>query len=139
MPGFSSQANLLSRCLQLLAAVGANAEQLQAADPLKVRLDESVERLRGLLTRRDTLKAEKQILSRQLLDTAQEVNDVYLDLRATVRAALGTRSEKLTEFNLKPRRKVLRTDRRKAVPAPEPQRKAVVQQPAPAPEPDPAE
>lgn len=138
MPGFSSQAALLSRSLQLLAAVGANAEQLQVADPLRVRLDQAVERLRSLMTRRDTFKAEKQVLSRQLKDTAQEVNDLYLDLKVTVTAALGTRSEKLTEFGVVPRRKVLRTERRKAGAAPEAPRKSA-KDPAPVPEPDPAE
>jgi uncharacterized protein (UPF0335 family) len=124
MPGFKSYTGLVATSQQLLAAVTANADQLQAAEALRGQFDQAVTQLRDLVTRRDTFKAEKQVMSRQLIDVAQRVVDLGIDLKAMLKAILGSRSEKLTEFTLKPRRKVLRTERPKASAAALAKRKA---------------
>jgi uncharacterized protein (UPF0335 family) len=124
MPGFKSYTGLVAASQQLLSAVTANADQLQAADALRGQFDQSVTQLKDLITRRDTFKAEKQVMSRQLIDVAQRVVDLGIDLKAMIKATLGSRSEKLTEFTLKPRRKVLRTERPKASAAAAAKRKA---------------
>lgn len=125
MAGFNSQTGLLNRALQLLDAVGANADQLQGSvEPLRARLEQAVAQLRAEITSRDTFKAEKQVRSRRLKETAQVVNDLYIDLKSQLKATLGSRSEKVTEFGIKPRRKVLRADRPSS--SPKARRRAVL-------------
>ena len=124
MPGSKSYVGLVASSEKLLAAVAANPEQLQAVETQRAQFELVVSQLRTLVTRRDTMKADKQTLSRQLQEVAHLVNDSGLDLRAMIKATLGSRSEKLTEFDVRPRRKVLRTDKprsRKAAAKPDPE------------------
>lgn len=121
MPGSNSFARIVADGQKLLAAVAANADQLKAADALRTQLDQLLTQFKELAARRDTLRADKQVLSKQLAETAQRISDSTIDLKANIKAALGSRSEKLVEFNVAPRRKVLRTERtqvRKAVKTP---------------------
>jgi uncharacterized phage infection (PIP) family protein YhgE len=118
MPGFNSFSRLVSESQKLLAAVTANAEQLKDAVALRDQMDQVLTDFKALMTRRDTLNADKQVLSKQLTETSQRLNDLSIDLKTRVRAALGSRSEKLVEFQVAPRRKVLKSDRPKSRKAP---------------------
>jgi translation initiation factor 2B subunit (eIF-2B alpha/beta/delta family) len=105
-----SYVGLVAASEKLLAAVAANAEALGSVEPFREPFEQVVARLKALVTRRDTMQADKQTLSRQLRDTAKEVSDAAIDFRVQIKAALGTKSEKLTEFDLRPRRQVVRSD-----------------------------
>lgn len=94
----------------LLAAVEANAEILPLAEPLRRELDAVAVDLRSLRARRDTLKADKQVLSREMTGTSRKALDLASTLRSLIKGSLGVRSEKLTEFDIAPRRQVLRSD-----------------------------
>ena len=117
MPGANSFAGIVSGAQRLLAAVAQNADQLQAAEAHRAELEAALNQFKKLAGRRDNLKAEKQVLSRQMRAAGERVNDATIDLKALIKATMGSRSEKLIEFLMAPRRKVLRTDRdpRKAV------------------------
>ena len=125
MPGSNSFARIVADGQKLLAAVAANADQLKGAEALRTQLDQLLTQFKELAARRDTLKADKQVLSKQLAETAQRISDTTIDLKAGVKSALGSRSEKLVEFSVAPRRKVLRTERTTT-------RKAAKTPPAPA-------
>lgn len=110
MAASKSYVGLVAASEKLLAAVAANAEALGTVEPFREPFERVVAELKALVIRRDTMQADKQILSRQLRETAQKVNDTAIDFRVRIKAALGSRSEKLTEFDLRPRRQVVRSD-----------------------------
>ncbi len=113
MPGFDSFGKVVAKGDKLLATVTANAEQLQPAEALRAQLEQALVRFKELGVRRDNLNAEKQVLSQQMIDQAQRINDVVIDLKTMVKAALGTKNEKLVEFSIPPRRQVVRSNRPK--------------------------
>lgn len=111
MPGSNSIASLTSKSQRLLAAIAQNADRLQAAEPHRVELEQALKEFQELLVRRDNFKADKQVLSRQLAESSLRVTDALIDLKALVKALLGSKSEKLTEFQVQPRRKRTVSDR----------------------------
>jgi hypothetical protein len=131
MPGLNSYAKMLSECQKLAAAVAANSEQLPGMEKDRERLEQSLSRFAQLLTRRDQLKVDSQVLSQELRDTALGIADQWIDMRSNIKATLGSRSEKLVEFKVTPRRKVERSERPR-------RRKATARKPAePEPKADP--
>jgi hypothetical protein len=102
---------MLAECQKLAAAVAANSEQLPGMEKDRERLEQSLSRFAQLLTRRDQLKVDSQVLSQELRDTALGIADQWIDMRSNIKATLGSRSEKLVEFKVTPRRKVERSER----------------------------
>ena len=130
MPGFDSFGKVVAKGDKLLATVTANADRLQPAEALRAQLDQALARFKEIGVRRDNLNAEKQVLSQQLIDQANLINDVVIDLKAMVKAALGSKNEKLVEFGLPPRRKVVRSSRSKTSKASKARKAAASQAPA---------
>jgi chromosome segregation ATPase len=87
----------------LLAAVAQNADQLQAAEAHRAELEAALNQFKELAGRRDNLKAEKQVLSRQMRAAGERVVDATIDLKALAKATMGSCSEKLIEFLMAPR------------------------------------
>ena len=110
MPGSNSYARIVADGQRLLAAITKNADQLATAEPLRGRLEQALNQFKDLGVDRDNLTAQKQVLSRRIAEVAQQIADVSIDVKAQVKATLGSRSEQLIEFQVSPRRKVLRTD-----------------------------
>jgi len=96
----------------LLAAIEANPGLLPFAEPLQKELAEVLAELRSQATRRDNLKADKQVLSREMQGTSRRALDLTSTLRALIKGTLGVGNEKLVEFLIAPRRKVLRRERK---------------------------
>lgn len=137
MPGFDSFGKVVAKGDKLLATVTENADQLQPTEALRAQLEQALARFKELGVQRDNLNAEKQVLSQQMVAQANLISDVVIDLKTMVKAALGTKSEKLVEFGLPPRRKVLRSDNRSKTSKASKARKAAESQ-APAPSNTPA-
>jgi len=112
MPGSNSYASIVADGQRLLAAITKNAGQLATAEPLRGQLEQALNQFKDLGVDRDNLTAQKQVLSRRLAEVAQQISDLSIDIKAQVKATLGSRSEQLIEFQVQPRRKVLRTDRK---------------------------
>lgn len=107
---------------KLIAAVANNADLLPLVEPLRRELETVAADLRSQRTRRENLRADKQVLSREMMVTSRKALDLSSALRSLIKGSLGVRSEKLTEFDIAPRRQVLRSDpkrRRRAEESPE--------------------
>jgi hypothetical protein len=100
MPSLSSIADVRVDAEKLLSAVEANTELLQDAAPVTAPLVASLTRLKDLTTRRDTLKVDSQVLSKDIQATLREIRDGSAALRALITSKLGVRSEKLREFRV---------------------------------------
>jgi len=118
MPSLSSTADVWADTDKLLAAADANAALLQDVESVKAPLVQSLARLKELTTRRDTLKVDSQVLSKDIQRTLQLIRDQSTELRSMIKAKLGVRSGKLAEFKVAPRREGVR--RKRGNPTPEP-------------------
>jgi hypothetical protein len=111
MPGFESFVKVVAKGDKLLAAVAETGAELQSVEPLRAELEQTLSGFKALLSRRDNLNAEKQVLSKRLEDEAHKLNDAVIDLKGMIKATLRSRNEKLVAFGMPPRRKVLKSDR----------------------------
>lgn len=102
-----SQARILTEWLHLIA--GSEDEPGLANLTNRTKLIGIRERAFELLTEQAHHQAAKQVASRALNDLLDEGEDVARDLKAELRSQVGSRSEKLTQFHIKP----LRTDNRR--------------------------
>jgi len=101
----NSLAGILSDWDGLLAAVEANREDLPHVEPCRVQLEASLMDLRALHARRATLQAELRRSTRDLRDLVAGGRDLAARVRYGVRSRYGFRSDKLTEFGIRPSRK----------------------------------
>jgi len=100
MPQLNSFADVLTDLEKLLAAAETNAELLPGLDGAKAPLVQVIADLRSLSARRDTLNADKQVLSAGLKETLQRGRDVGVEFRSFCKAHVGMRNKKLTEFRV---------------------------------------
>jgi len=111
VPGSNSIASITSKSQRLTAAIAQNADRLTLPEAQKTEFDQAQSQFLDLLARRDNLQAEKQALSRQLHDSAQRLGTATIDMKHLVMALLGSTNEKVTEFQMKPRRQKTVADR----------------------------
>jgi hypothetical protein len=104
VPLLNSFADVFADLERLLAAANANAELLPGLDGAKVPLEQVIADLRSLGTRRDTLNADKQVVTADLQLAVQRGREIASEFRGFARAHIGMRSEKLVEFRIPPRR-----------------------------------
>ncbi len=106
----SSQEETLSDWEQLLAAVGANQEDLPHAGTVRSQLAASVEELRLLQSDRDRLWTETQRMTQEIQQALARGRDLATRIRAYARSTYGIHSDKLLEFGARPirRRRALR-------------------------------
>lgn len=113
MPRLNSFAEVLTDLEKLLAAAEANAPLLPGVDLAKAPLERVIADLRDLAVRRDTLNADKQVLTAELIEAFGRGQDTASQFRGFVRSHLGMRNEKLVEFRIPPRRLGARSKRGK--------------------------
>ncbi|HEX9941945.1 MAG TPA: hypothetical protein VGG03_08015 [Thermoanaerobaculia bacterium] len=98
---------------------------LQAAEPhsdakeLKVHLAEletALHRLRELEARREHLRAQRQQATQELVEVREAGKLVAIQIRSILKGVFGHGSERLVEFNMRPRRR----RRKDAPPSPVP-------------------
>lgn len=101
----SSYACALADWEELLAALEANQDDLSLVDPYSAHLRAELSNLRTALARQSALRAE-------MLQATQDVHcyvalgkDLTRRIRDWLRSQYGHRSEKLTEFGIKPIRR----------------------------------
>lgn len=100
----NSFAHVFTDIEKLLAAVDANAAQVPGLAEAKAGLEQSFAVLKDLSVRRDTLNADKQALSQELLVAMKEGRERRSELRSFLKFKLGIRNEKLVEFRVPPQR-----------------------------------
>jgi hypothetical protein len=107
----------------LMNAVIANADDLAHLEPVRTELAAVLQRAKELGAQQDRILSESQQTSRVIEETLTRGDALAARLRAGVRSKYGYKSEKLTEFQLRP----FRRRSRAAEPPPQPE--------APAPDP----
>jgi DNA-binding protein H-NS len=100
----------------------ANAAELAHLDVMKARLETAMEQTRQIAALQAAQTAAKQQASKSLKEAIAEGDRLANLLRAAVKQHYGIRSEKLSEFGVKPFRG--RKKAEKPEPAPGPQPKA---------------
>jgi hypothetical protein len=111
----------------LATTVANNAGDLAHLEPARLELTSILEEVMGIGVQQDRMQSENQEASRELSQLMRRGNALAARLRAGVRAQYGYKSEKLTEFQLRPFRRRSRLTEPDPPPQPE----------APAPDPDP--
>ena len=98
----SSNADVLKDVRELIAAIDVNAAVLPEAVTAKAELEQILTEMEDLSAQRNTLDADKQVLSARLLERRREAKQKSSELRAFLRFKLGQRNKKLTEFQVQP-------------------------------------
>jgi hypothetical protein len=120
MPRKPQQA-ILGSLQQLSTALAANAAQFPTLEAQRQQFEQTVTATLEALARRAALRAEKQEVSREAQTLLTESYRQATILRLALKSLCGIRSEKLTEFGLKPLRSRRRKSPRSAKPDPEPE------------------
>jgi hypothetical protein len=111
----------------LATTVANNAADLAHLEATRLELTSVLEEVMGLGVQQDRMQSESQQASRELDELMRKGEALAARLRAGIRSQYGYKSEKLTEFQLRPIRRRSRTTDPEPPPSPE----------APAPDPDP--
>jgi hypothetical protein len=102
----------------LVSSVASNSDDLAHLEPIRVELAAVLQLAMELGAQQDRIQAETQQTSRVIEQTLRRGDALAARLRSGIRAKYGYKSEKLTEFQLRPFR------RRARLEEPEPQTEA---------------
>ena len=98
-------ADTLSDWDLLIEAARRRVAQHSEIRPVLEALEAIRDRSKGLEQERLSLQARRQEATRELRRMKDEGKDYASRLRSGLKAALGTQTEALTEFNIRPRRR----------------------------------
>src|SRR5204863_2711786 len=90
---------------QIAVTVDVNKVDLAHLEPLRSRLAVVADTAKSTKLKQESFKAQVQQTTRDLEALTKEGRDLFSRLRFGIRTQYGARSEKLTEFGMKPRRK----------------------------------
>lgn len=97
---------------ELLAAVDVNGATLPEVATAKAELEQMLAEIHDLSVRRNTLDADKKVVSAQILERRRQAVQKASELRDYLRFKLGKRNPKLSEFQVKPLRATLASPNR---------------------------
>ena len=101
----TSHAELVTHFENLTTSVAANKDDLAHLQDLTTQLAAETAGAKAALVRQSTQKAEAQQTTRDLRGFIARGKDLATRLHTGVRSKYGNRSEKLTEFQVRPLRK----------------------------------
>jgi hypothetical protein len=111
----TSFADIVTEWEQLLTKVTANAPDLGFLDDNRATLATVLQAAKDANARQSTFRAQLQQATRDLEQSLHQGSDLATRLRNGIRTRYGLKAEKLTDFNLKPRRPGQKT--KKTLPA----------------------
>jgi hypothetical protein len=97
-----SFADVISQWQKLLAACADNAPVLTAAEPQRLEVEKMLKSVMDLKAVQDSHRAAKQETRQQLDQALADGREAARRLRGAVKANLGTATERLVQFNIKP-------------------------------------
>jgi hypothetical protein len=100
----TSFADIATDWERLIATVVNNKDDLQALEPYRTQLETELTGARAANIRQGTAQAESQQATRDLEGSLTRGKDLAERLRTGIISRYGRRSEKLTEFRIKPLR-----------------------------------
>jgi hypothetical protein len=86
-------------------ACGENTDVLSDVESLRAPLVASIARVKELKDRQENLTGERKQVTQELRQAVEEGKEAARRLRVFVKARLGTKSERLTQFGTAPIRK----------------------------------
>jgi len=103
MPRFSQDESV--RLWERLSEAGQVNPKLRAHFHRELALlKQSAHEVRALQIKRSRLMAEQQLLTQECAAAFAKGNDLSIRIRLAVKATLGPKDERLTQFGIKPRR-----------------------------------
>ena len=96
--------NVIRDWTGLLAACADNASSLQPAEPQRAALAQLLAEVEDLKNRQEALKGARQEITQKLKVLVKDGQEAARRLRGVVKANLGTRNERLVQFNMAPNR-----------------------------------
>ena len=118
MPNINSFADLVLDQEKLLRAFQDNAVTLSPAEPQRVTVADNLKGLQELKARQDSFAAQRQQSTQELLELMKQAREDARRLRALVKGLLGTKNERLVQFQVAPVRSRPRTAVAKVKPVP---------------------
>ncbi|HEV7667067.1 MAG TPA: hypothetical protein VGS22_00965 [Thermoanaerobaculia bacterium] len=106
-----SFADILRDWELLLEAANDNEEALSPAVPVRAALAEALTQVRALKARQDSHGANRQQMTQELADLIFSGKELARRLRGLTKGLLGTRTERLVQFNVTPIRPRTRSRR----------------------------
>jgi hypothetical protein len=91
-----------TRFRQILTSIQANIGDFPHVEPERLELGTLMDEITVLNAEQAALFAQSQQTTKDLNEKLDRAMVLFAQLRAAVRAKYGTRSEKLTEFHLRP-------------------------------------
>ena len=116
MPNINSFADLVLDQEKLLRAFKDNAEILVTAEPQRDTVEDNLKQLQELKARQDSFTAQRQQATQELVALMKQTREDARRLRALVKGLLGTRNERLVQFQVAPFRSRPRTTVKTASP-----------------------
>lgn len=113
-----------------LAGYGNNAEALASADPQRQALEQILAKARELKNQQESFIAAKQQLTKEINELMEDGEEAARRLRAAAKANLGTKNERLVQFDVTPIRPRTRKPKEEAPEEPTVQSKASTVKPA---------
>lgn len=109
MPNINSFADLVLDQEKLLRAFQDNAGTLSPAEPQRDTVAGNVKQLQELKARQDSFGAQRQQATQELVALMKQSREDARRLRALVKGLLGTKNERLVQFQVAPGRSRPRT------------------------------
>ena len=116
MPNINSFADLVLDQEKLLRAFKDNAEILVTAEPQRDAVADNLKQLQELKARQDSFTAQRQQATQDLVALMKQAREDARRLRALVKGLLGTKNERLVQFQVAPFRSRPRTTVKPAPP-----------------------
>jgi hypothetical protein len=102
MPNINSFADLVQDQEKLLRAFQDNAGTLSPAEPQRATVSDNLKQLQELKARQDSFAAQRQQATQELVVLMKQSREDARRLRAIVKGLLGTRNERLVQFQVAP-------------------------------------
>lgn len=120
MPNINAFADLVRDQERLLRAFDDNAAILAPADPLRAAVENNLKLLLDVKARQDSFAAKRQETTQELDQLMDQAREDARRLRGMVKGLLGTKNERLVQFQVSPLRSRPRRTAAKAKPVPPP-------------------
>lgn len=121
MPNINAFADLIRDQERLLAAFDDNAVLLAPAEPQRAAVEVNLKNLLEVKARQDSFAARRQETTQELVQLMNQAREDARRLRGMVKGLLGTKNERLVQFQVPPLRSRPRRSAAKAKPEPAPQ------------------
>ena len=98
----TNTASFTNELVQIVGSIEANLEDFPHVEAERLELKALTQDILDLTRQQDALNAKSQQTTKDLNEKKDRSQVLFVQLRNAVKAKYGTRSEKLTEFRLRP-------------------------------------